>query len=270
MKTSVVKIFAGSEIRLAVLSFLLLGMAGVCMAQSSVAAARPAAQAAASVVTPQAQPAARPAPQAAQTGASGESTAKGNQEGIRVHGHWTIEVRNPDGTLAARREFENSINAYSGAQLVSAALTGGITMGGWQVALNNGVNFLEINTAGAVATYCQSLVINGGTTTTCSDTLTVTGPTLTGNAFNSTQTITFSGTAPVPQGFPSEILEVNTINYPCAATVSIADCLSTQANVAILGVGLTARQLDGLNGDPAALPVGAGQTVAVTVVISFS
>lgn len=270
MKTSIVKFFAGSGIRLAVVSLLFLGLAGVCMAQASAAPARPMAQTAANAVAPREQPAARPAQQAAQTTAPAAPAPKGTHEGIKIHGHWTIEVRNPDGTLAARREFENSINAYSGAQLVSAALTGGITMGGWQVALNNGVNFLEINTAGAVATYCQSLVINGGTTTTCSDTLTVTGPTLTGNAFNSTQTITFSGTAPVPQGFPSEILEVNTINYPCAATVSIADCLSTQANVAILGVGLTARQLDGLNGDPAALPVGAGQTVAVTVVISFS
>ncbi len=30
-------------------------------------------------------------------------------EGITVHGHWTIEVRDPDGTLAERREFENEL-----------------------------------------------------------------------------------------------------------------------------------------------------------------
>ena len=34
--------------------------------------------------------------------------AKGPQEGIKVHGHWVIEVRNPDGTVATRREFENA------------------------------------------------------------------------------------------------------------------------------------------------------------------
>ena len=62
MKTFVLKNFAGSGIRLAVLSVLFLGIAGVCQAQAS--ATRPAAQAA---VAPQAQPVA----QAAQTGAPG-------------------------------------------------------------------------------------------------------------------------------------------------------------------------------------------------------
>ena len=31
------------------------------------------------------------------------------QEGIKVHGHWTIDIRQPDGTLATHREFENSL-----------------------------------------------------------------------------------------------------------------------------------------------------------------
>ena len=32
----------------------------------------------------------------------------GPQEGIKVHGHWVVEISNPDGTLADRREFENA------------------------------------------------------------------------------------------------------------------------------------------------------------------
>jgi len=32
-------------------------------------------------------------------------------EGITVHGHWLIEVHNPDGSLASRHEFENSLSA---------------------------------------------------------------------------------------------------------------------------------------------------------------
>jgi len=32
-----------------------------------------------------------------------------SQQGIKVHGHWVIDVRNPDGTLAAHRDFENSL-----------------------------------------------------------------------------------------------------------------------------------------------------------------
>jgi hypothetical protein len=43
----------------------------------------------------------------------------GSHEGIKVHGHWTIEVRNPDGTLVTHREFENS---YVGGSFLPALL----------------------------------------------------------------------------------------------------------------------------------------------------
>ena len=33
----------------------------------------------------------------------------GPSEGIKVHGDWVIEVRQPDGTLVQRREFENEL-----------------------------------------------------------------------------------------------------------------------------------------------------------------
>jgi hypothetical protein len=41
--------------------------------------------------------------------ATAAKPANGQREGIKVHGHWTIEVRNPDGSLASRTEFENSL-----------------------------------------------------------------------------------------------------------------------------------------------------------------
>jgi hypothetical protein len=36
--------------------------------------------------------------------------------GLKIHGHWVVEVKRPDGTLADRREFENSYigGAYMG------------------------------------------------------------------------------------------------------------------------------------------------------------
>jgi hypothetical protein len=49
----------------------------------------------------------------AQASIKATSAAKpqgGPQEGIKVHGHWVIEVRNPDGTLSTRREFENGLS----------------------------------------------------------------------------------------------------------------------------------------------------------------
>jgi len=35
--------------------------------------------------------------------------AGGKNEGIKVHGHWVLEIKNPDGSLASRHEFENSL-----------------------------------------------------------------------------------------------------------------------------------------------------------------
>ena len=32
-----------------------------------------------------------------------------SSEGIKVHGDWTIEVRQPDGTLVSKREFKNAL-----------------------------------------------------------------------------------------------------------------------------------------------------------------
>ena len=47
--------------------------------------------------------------------------AQGPQEGIKVHGHWVIDVRNPDGTLASHAEFENALMP-SGAETLARIL----------------------------------------------------------------------------------------------------------------------------------------------------
>src|SRR5437016_12739869 len=61
--------------------------------------------------------------------------SKGAQkEGIKVHGHWTIDVRNPDGTLVTHREFENAL-LFIG-QLALATLMGRqATTGLWFIML---------------------------------------------------------------------------------------------------------------------------------------
>ena len=51
----------------------------------------------------------------------------GPHEGIQVHGHWTIEVRNSDGTLAEKREFEN---AYAGNTFLAGMLARKNSVGG--------------------------------------------------------------------------------------------------------------------------------------------
>jgi hypothetical protein len=43
---------------------------------------------------------------------------KFGQEGIRIHGHWVIDVKNPDGTPAGHHDFQNSLQ--SGGSLLLA------------------------------------------------------------------------------------------------------------------------------------------------------
>lgn len=40
---------------------------------------------------------------------------RGQSDGIKVHGHWTLEIRDPDGTLASRHEIENALTVMAGA-----------------------------------------------------------------------------------------------------------------------------------------------------------
>ena len=72
----------------------------------------------------------------AQASSSQENPSRGGQhEGIKVHGHWTIEVRNPDGAVINHREFENSLQSSGGIALASI-LAGAASPGMWEIRLN--------------------------------------------------------------------------------------------------------------------------------------
>ena len=83
--------------------------AGTSSAQQSSAKGRPREQ--------QLQPAPAHSTTATTTAASAKESSHseaarekgGRNEGIKVHGHWTIEVRNPDGKVVTHREFENAL-----------------------------------------------------------------------------------------------------------------------------------------------------------------
>src|SRR5579863_9178362 len=72
-------------------------------------------------------------------GLAGEGSArKGGHEGIQVHGHWTIEVKNPDGIVASHTEFENSLvpagsGQISGASTLGTLLSGQVTVAAWGI-----------------------------------------------------------------------------------------------------------------------------------------
>jgi hypothetical protein len=62
----------------------------------------------------------------------GQKGASGLSQGIKMHGHWVIDIKNQDGSLAQHHEFENSIQ-YDGQQLLTGLLSGYAVMGQWEI-----------------------------------------------------------------------------------------------------------------------------------------
>ena len=57
-------------------------------------------------------------------------------EGIQVHGHWTIEIRDPDGTLVSHREFDNALTTDAGENLLPDLFLSGFSPGIWLIFLD--------------------------------------------------------------------------------------------------------------------------------------
>jgi hypothetical protein len=69
---------------------------------------------------------------AGEGGAPAASQSDGVDEGIQVHGDWVIEVRNADGSLAVRREFENALQSV-GSHYLTRLLDRSASMGAWAI-----------------------------------------------------------------------------------------------------------------------------------------
>ncbi|MFZ0340408.1 MAG: hypothetical protein WAL45_20455, partial [Terracidiphilus sp.] len=112
---------------------LVLGTVLALMLSSSIAG-----RAQASATSP-AVPAATPATVApvGQPAARAERRPGGNHEGITVHGHWIIEVRNPDGKLVSHTEFENGLALHGGGALLAGFIGRVQTPGSWYVLLED-------------------------------------------------------------------------------------------------------------------------------------
>lgn len=70
-----------------------------------------------------------------ETPRSAAAPSGGPQEGIGVHGHWTIEVQDPDGTTVSHQEFENALTP-SGIISLNNILSRTETFGRWVVRLS--------------------------------------------------------------------------------------------------------------------------------------
>jgi hypothetical protein len=204
--------------------------------QTSEKQAPPAAKANARVEEPQKE--------TAQAIAAEKQSGNGSHEGIKVHGHWTIEVRNPDGTVVTHREFENALVPGT---VLASILSRQSSVGPWLITLSGGV----CNVNGPVDCYVQEAAAQLFAGPNAFNTLSI------GTSGSNGGNFTLSGTAVA--GLSGSIGMVRT---------SIMACTPPQLPN---GSPCQTGSLFALTQtSPSPIQVSAGQTVAVTVTISFS
>ncbi len=187
-----------------------------------------------------------PRSQANKTARAERQESRGrSQEGIKVHGHWTIDVKSPEGTLVSHTEFENALVQQGSAFLVSV-LAGQHTANKWAVLFDGpSPRPCLISGSPAACVIAQPGLSFAGTGSSTSFNLMVQAPTSGPNAG-----------ALVLQGFIAADFSTQ-IN-------SVATYLFEQTGSSATAGGPFTGTF------PAPINVAAGQIVQVTVVISFS
>jgi hypothetical protein len=149
-----------------------------------------------------------------------------SHQGIKVHGHWKIVVKNPDGSVVETREFENSLYAGLGNTFLANAVSGLLSPTGLYIyvaaplvngnrgtspcAGTVGCNIVTSTTTGPAASVCAAAYSSNYT---CAATLTTTvtsGTIVLAGQFVATQT--------------ASIAYVTTYSGTCASTVSGCPC----------------------------------------------
>jgi hypothetical protein len=276
--------------------FALLALAPAVVAQQGIPAqsGKNLAQATGQVASPAAttgltaQPAAMPVTEE-ETGAPNSPKS----QGIKVHGHWVLQVKNADGTPGERREFDNSLvtsgTMMTGDQILAALLSGYDASAfcdngtGSEAAVPAGIDCFGFYPAGSIF----DLLPGGGYQ--LQSNASQQGQSGLSNlvSFDSPVKIVLSGNFIVPTklGTEGSISAVQTYAgfcFPSSATY--AALRFNGSNLAFLQADFAPKQCIGnpvgegvmtgtltsaiIAGGP--LPVAAGQTVIVTFTLSFS
>ena len=178
---------------------------------------------------------------------------------IKIHGHWVIEVRNPDGTVADRREFDNALTE-SGRVHLAQVLARTVTPSFWMIELG------DPGTPPCFFFWSKGFPVSGCVTVEQSQTAFVRPgvvATLTkglGGPGNGQLILSGHVTAEVA----GQISRVATAQAACLNTVAPTACASIDG-----GIPFTSHDLRDAQGAAAPIPVIAGQIVQVTVTFSF-
>jgi hypothetical protein len=231
----------------------------------------------ASASAPNRMPGALLSPSAALAGTELKPASSLNQS-LKMHGHWIIDIKNPDGTLAHHHEFENSIQ-YDGQNYLIGLMSGYGAAGPWEIYFTN-VGATSAGSPCNTGTYPYCAIVYSTTTMpgqfacslyTCAGGLTITptfgvGPTLKlEGSITATQarTIGFVGTGMNACGQTGVAFG----SYPTAiSTVSPATCYTSPYGGPTNDFGGTGTSTT--LGSP--ISVASGQIMQVTVILSFS
>jgi len=191
------------------------------------------------------------------TGESGVGSLGQAEQGIKVHGRWIIEIRNPDGSLVSRREFDNALQS-TGSTMLSGFLSRTTSPGGWMVWLTTantnasppcGTDAFPQNCVMVEPTYA------GSSTSNYYKNLTV------GRGGTSQNTVVLNGSAIAQRN--GSVQQVATAAQNCTGVGST--CLGGAAVLATTFSRFTFAAA----GQPD-ISVQAGQQIQVTVEFSFS
>jgi hypothetical protein len=175
-------------------------------------------------------------------GTSSPSPGDGSAEAIKVHGRWTIETRNPDGSVGSVTRFENALTT-DGAALLADYLGRSRSVAYWAVEIAGD----GICSTGGVCTIVEP---SGPAPSTAASTLQVS---------NSAGVLTLEGTYPATED--GVIAQVRTVSQSCPADTAPATMCGASD---LLGKRFTIKTLDTF------VDVVADQQVLVKVEISFS
>lgn len=196
---------------------------------------------------------------------------------VVVHGHWAIDVRQPDGALVSHTEFENGLTfsffGTTGDSALAAILGRRFTIGEWRIELwglsNLGPCARDANNAAPCYIEEPSslnpggIVIGGNPDTYIFKNLQVNVPVMGNgpNPNNAAGTIELSGVATA--GSTNPIMRVQTSVFGCASTVTPAACGTNAAPVTFGWSFTTASMQTPITATP-------GQLIQVKVTFSFS
>jgi hypothetical protein len=186
--------------------------------------------------------------------------SRGPAEGIKIHGHWSIVIRNLDGSVASRNEFENALTTGNGSgnAALSQFLARQYAVGTWQISFGSaGNSSQDVCRTGPGAPVICFLV-----EPTSSSSGPYIFPDLTvqvANSGTSAFSITLSGTAKAAAA--GAISNVATNLGACAKSVGPGACAGQAESTTFT---FTSHALT------TPISVQAGQSIDVTVVLTFA